>query len=178
MLTQDLISEKQTLDFLQFLYLTCQTSFDNFYGNILKKTRSLRTIGGLQNKQRQIGDFLISYFAKKLSVLAEVWISSPQRHGAGAYSEAFQLFRTHFLTIYWYLAEEHFSGKRLMHRLPSTIIFPKMLCLKYKVENLAEIYILLLFTHFYALLKKKINAYIALQGTTKEPLPQVKLGKT
>jgi len=46
----------------------------------------------------------------------------------------------------------HFSGQRLMHRLPSTIIFPKMLRWKCQFENLAEIYKILLFTHFYALL--------------------------
>ena len=34
-----------------------------------------------------------------------------------------------------------------MHRLPSTIIFPKML---HQFENLAEMFIILLFTHFYA----------------------------
>ena len=49
----------------------------------------------------------------------------------------------------------HFSGQRLMHRLLSTIIFPKIFCLKCQFENLAEIYIILLFTHTHYLLNKK-----------------------
>ena len=42
-----------------------------------------------------------------------------------------------------------------MHWLRSTIIFPKMVHLKCQLENLAEIYIILLFTHLYALLHYK-----------------------
>ena len=51
----------------------------------------------------------------------------------------------------------HFSGQRLMHRLRSTIIFPKMLRLKCQFENLPEMYIILLFTHKYQLSNNKIN---------------------
>ena len=43
----------------------------------------------------------------------------------------------------------HFSGQRLMHRLRSTIIFPKMLRWKCQFENLAEIHIIRLFTQSY-----------------------------
>ena len=50
------------------------------------------------------------------------------------------------------------SGQILMYRLPSTIVFPKMLRLKCRFENSAEIYIILLLTHFYALLNKKSMA--------------------
>ena len=39
-------------------------------------------------------------------VLAEVWISTPQRHWTGANWEAFQLFRAHFLKSYLYLVED------------------------------------------------------------------------
>ena len=48
-----------------------------------------------------------------------------------------------------------FPGQRLMHRLWSTIIFPKMLRLNYPFENSAEIYRILIFTHLYALLNRK-----------------------
>ena len=37
--------------------------------------------------------------------LAEVWISTPQKPGAGAKREAFYLSRAHFLGSYWYLAK-------------------------------------------------------------------------
>ena len=40
----------------------------------------------------------------------------------------------------------HFSGQRLMHRLRSTIIHPKMLRLKSLFENLIEKYIIPLLT--------------------------------
>ena len=66
------------------------------------------------------------------------------------------MFRAHFLTSYWYLAEEKFSVQRLMHRSPNTINFPQMFCLKCQFENFARIYIILLFTHFYALLDKTL----------------------
>ena len=48
-----------------------------------------------------------------------------------------------------------FSVQRLMHRLRSTIIFPKMLSLKCQLKNSAEIYRILLLTHWYALLHNK-----------------------
>ena len=47
-----------------------------------------------------------SYYAQNEQDLAEVWISTPQRHGAGPNWEAFKLFRAHFLASYWYLAED------------------------------------------------------------------------
>ena len=46
-------------------------------------------------------------------------------------------------------------GKILMHWLPTTTIILKMLCLKGQFENLAEIYIILLFTNTYYVLNNK-----------------------
>ena len=45
----------------------------------------------------------------------------------------------------------NFSGQILMHRLRTTIIFPKMLHLKCQFKNLVDIYIILLFTPLYIL---------------------------
>ena len=49
----------------------------------------------------------------------------------------------------------HLSGQWLMHRLPSPIVFPRMWPLKFPFVNLSEIYIILIFTSCYALLKKR-----------------------
>ena len=51
----------------------------------------------------------------------------------------------------------HFSGQRLMHRLQSTIIFPKILRLKCQFDKLTETYIKLLFTHLHEFFLLKIN---------------------
>ena len=57
-------------------------------------------------------------------------------------------FHNNLLKFGW---EYTFMGKDWCTCLPSTIIFPKMLYLKCQFENLSELYIILLFTHFYAL---------------------------
>ena len=43
----------------------------------------------------------------------------------------------------------HFPGQRLMHRLQSIVIFHIMLRLKFLFDELAERYIILIFTHLY-----------------------------
>ena len=57
----------------------------------------------------------------------------------------------------------HFSGKRLMHMLRSTVIFHKMLHLKCLLEYSAEKYIILLFPPLHAILKYKSMPISALR---------------
>ena len=64
----------------------------------------------------------------------------------------------------------HFSWQWLMHRLPSTIIFPKMLHLKCQFLNLTEIYIILLFTNVHALFNNKSMLILNLRYTLSHRL--------
>ena len=53
---------------------------------------------------------------------------------------------------YWYLAEDTHFGQRMIYRLENTIIFPEIFSLKCQFDNLAETYIILLFTNTYYLM--------------------------
>ena len=44
------------------------------------------TCGGLKRKKLRTGEFKKSYYGQNYQDLAEVWISTPQRFGSGAYS--------------------------------------------------------------------------------------------
>ena len=129
---------------MDFLYLQRRhiaATFGQFPANF-------RFSGALVSRTNRdkLVDFRKSIFAPNQRVLAEVWILTPQRHGAGANWELLQLYRAHFLTSFW--MRLHFSGQKLMHRLLSTIIFSKILRLKCTFKNLSEIYIFLVFTQF------------------------------
>ena len=55
----------------------------------VENTLSLRPTGVFQTKSDKLVNFGTSYVAQNEQVLAEVWISTPPKHGAGANGEAF-----------------------------------------------------------------------------------------
>ena len=65
-----------------------------------------------------IKDIKKSDFAQNLQDLAQVYISPPQKPGAGANWEAFQMCRAHFLEFVLNIwLRIHLSEQRLIHQL-------------------------------------------------------------
>ena len=88
-------------------------------------------------------------FFQNVLNLAEVWISTPHRLAAGANWETSSCSEHSSWQVIGIWPRIHFSEQRLMHRLPSTITFPKMLHFRCQFENFADTYIFLMFTHLY-----------------------------
>ena len=93
--------------------------------------------------------FWRNYFAQNWLVLAEVWIWTPQRNGAGPFLEALYLCRKHFLTINWYFAEDTLFWPKIDAPVTKHCHLPYNVTLEVPIW-----YFNLLFTHFYALFNK------------------------
>ena len=91
------------------------------------------------------------YYSKNALALAEIWISTPLRPGLKLTGKYLPVQSKQAIGIW---PRVHLFGKRLLHRLWRTVIFSKMLSFRCQFENLSEIYIFLLFIHFYNFLSK------------------------